>query len=107
VSAVLTTADKITCKGAGVVQTPGDPALVIGNNPVLTVAKVQGATIFNCVPPEKPQPAPCATVASLAKGISTKLFVSGSPVLLDGTTGMGTTHVLGPAAASRNMLDAS
>jgi hypothetical protein len=107
---VLTADVSLSCTvGHGSVQASGAGKLVIAGQPVLTVAGVTGATVAGCAPPGSPPPPPCTAVGSLLSGQAAKLFVSGSPVLLDQCTAKGAPqpHAIGPASASQSKLEAS
>lgn len=107
--AVLTKGDTLKCTvGQGTVQSTGADKLVVAGHKVLTQAGVAGKSIFGCAPSGSPPPPTCTTVSSITSGVSTKLFVGGSPVLL---AGMAATpdqpHPIGPATAGQSKLIAS
>jgi hypothetical protein len=107
---VLTKADSMTCTiGNGTVQTTGAAKLVVSGKQVLTVSGVSGASISGCSPPGSPPPPPCTSVGAPLSAQSSKLIVSGSPVLLDqcSTQGMPGPHPIGPVSGSQSKLEAT
>ena len=107
---VLTKVDSISCTvGNGTVSPTGDSKLLVNGNAVLTVAKLQGQSVAGCAPPGSPPPPSCTSVGTIASGASTKLMVSGSPVLLDqtlATSNVPPGHPIGPISATQSKLEA-
>lgn len=104
---VLTTADSFECQYQGKVQASGAGKLVVAGNEVLTVVGVSNASVSGCSPPGSPPPPPCVTVASVS-GQAAKLFVSGSPVLLDQFSAVGSTgHNIALKSSAQSKLEAS
>jgi hypothetical protein len=88
---VLTAAGTVTCGHVpfGTVVLAGAGKLRVGGSPVLVAAGVGPAVGAGCTPSQQGDVA-CATVAGVTGGLSAKLTVGGSPVVLE--TLAGTTN---------------
>lgn len=112
---VLTTASSAGCMHEGAVVTTGSAKLTVAGDGVLLDPGGLGA-IGGCTTPPDASTGniPCTAVASVTAGRSSKLTVSGRPVLLDtlagttnGSVGRTAPQVLDSAAAGHTKLSAA
>jgi len=89
--AVVTLSSIVTCGHGGTVVATGTPKLTVSGSPVLVATGVAGKAVSHCTTPTvttTPPSKPCLTVLTVnPSSLSTKLFVSGNPVVLAGLTG--------------------
>ncbi len=104
---VLTTNDRLNCAFQGSVNLSGADKLLAAGAPVLTRARLMGASVAACKSEKSGSPTPCASISTISAGASTKLFVGGAAVMLDSVAAQSNPgpHSIsmapGPAAQSK------
>jgi hypothetical protein len=89
-SAVLTTASRVTCSSQGTVQTSSSLKLQVSGRPVLVKAGIASKAISACTHPVDSSKgiAACQSVASVS-GFAGKLTAGGAGVALASLSGLG------------------